>query len=487
MKQIPKPVLYITTAYMVFMTIYTLGVRIDIFTTAFDMLHEWVNTLYWYGILVRLGGLLALLVLFFARRSLLRMDTIVLAVLLLWMVCCAFINADSGWRENLHGVFTISATVVAFYLIGRSFSREDIRFILRRVILWGSFVWNIGCVISLGMYFADYRGYYMFGGFIRRSRQGLMDGRLFGCFSDPNYAAMISLLLIGGLVYFYINNKRSFSAEKPSRKGLVIAYHLLRFYMIFSMVLCALYIVLSGSRSIDVAGLSAIVILVVLIIYRKRKKEKITGGILRAYGLRVVVSLAVVISAYLLSLYAMQGIGALVTPTRNTGVELERNDVGGDNISNSRFRIWGDYLTLLKDRPLTGFSTVGALKYAKKLDPESYLSKKQYNPHSMFVQMLVQTGVVGFLLMMVFWIRAFIRIVKRCIHPRELSNLFYVSVFWVVVHGIFCIFNVGIFITPCLEAALVWIGLGYMEQSCERAKRDGTEVVAREGGRYEQA
>ena len=471
--QVPKPVLYITMGIMVYMTIYTLGVRISIFTTAFDLLHEKVPTLYWYGILIRSCGLLSLLLLFVARKKLLRFETILLAVLLVWMAFCAFLNRDTGLKDNLHGVITISATVVAFYLIGRYFSRDDIRFVLRRMILWGTVVWNVGCVISLGMYFANYRGYYMFGGFIRRSRQGLMDGRLFGCFSDPNYAAMISLLLIGGLVYFYRRNTASFRSVGTPKKGEKILYHLIRVYMVISMVLPALYIVLSGSRSTEVAGILGVIVLVILVTYRQRKREAVTGGRIRDYGVRLLLTIAAILAMYFASLYAMQGIGAIVSPERDTKVELERNDVDMENISNSRFRIWGDYLTLWKDQPVYGFSTVGALRHAEELDSESYLSTKKYNPHSMFVQMLVQTGAVGFLLMMVFWIRALIRVWKRCLRKKELSNLFLISLFWVIVHGVFCVFNVGIFITPCLEAALVWVGLGYMEQSCEREAGGG--------------
>ena len=493
-KGVARPVLYITTAFMVFITVYTLGLRIDLFTTAFDMLTEKFGFLYWYGIQVAGCGLIGLILVAVSRKTLKRMDILLLALLLVWLAVSAVMNRDLGFKENLSGVITIAVTVVAFYLVGRYFSKEDLSFCLTRVILWGTVIWNSGCVMSLARFVTNYRGYYQFGGFNRRSRQGIMDGRLFGCFSDPNYAALISLLLVGGLIFVYLYHSRLFG--KGEKRPLWLIGERLLVYI--SITLNVLYFVLSGSRSGDVAALFTMVVLIVFITYRRRKfslqaagdeEEKvagaynrvinkiapINGNLIRAYGARLLMGFIVFFVIYFGVLFGVQAVGQIVVPERDVETELERDDVTSENISNSRFRIWTDYAELVKDRPIFGLSTRGALKYAEQKDPESYLVDRQYNPHSMFVQMLVQGGVVGLLLMLAFFLRVLIRTWKRCRNRAPITDLFILSIFWVLIHCVFCVFNVGIFITPCFEAMLVWIGLGYLETSCEEVK-EGVDV-----------
>lgn len=461
--RVGKAVLYITTAYMVFLTIYTLGIRISLFATAFDLIFSETGFMDWYRISIIGCGLLALLAIILSGKSLLREDIILLALLFVWMGVSSFVNREFGLVENLYGFVTISVTVVAFYLIGRRFHKLDILFILKRVILWGSVVWNVGCAISLYMYFANEWGYFKFNGFIRISRQGIMEGRLFGCFSDPNYAALISVLLIVGLVFLF-----KFGFKDGCRRAYV---RFMRIYMAVSILLCLLYAVLSGSRSTDVSVIVATVIVCLLLAYRQRLP-------IGAYIARILLALILLAGVYFGLLYGMQGIGMVFSPERNVEEEFDRDDVSVENISNSRFDIWSDYLSLVRDRPLFGFSSRGALPYARKLDPDSYLSKKGYNPHSMYIQLLVQLGVIGLIIVIRFLLRAFLRLIMRIRRRKTLSRISYIMLIWLMVHGVFCIFNVGIFISPCFEAMIAWISFGYWEQICERARDEG-DVPAR--------
>lgn len=463
-KRVPKAVLYVVTAFMVFATIYSLGIRIDIFTTAFDMIQEKFSFLYLYGILVAGGGCIGLMMIIVCRKKLIKTDVILIALLLVALIISAFMNSDMGLKENLSGVVTIGVTVVTFYLIGKSFSKQDIHFCLVRVILWASLIWNYGCAVSLAMYMACHSGYYKFGGFIRFSRMGLMDGRLFGCFSDPNYAAMIAVLISGGLIYIYRKHGREFGKTEGKKPVWLIAE---RIYIYLSLELYLFYVVLAQSRSTEIAVISAGILFVILLTYRARKQTK-QEGIFRAYGVKIILMLVIMVAVYFGVMYGLQGIGTILVPERNVEMELVRDDVSIENISNSRFEIWTDYLMLVKDRPVFGLSTRGALTYAKKVDPTGYLAEREYNPHSVFVLSAVQGGIVGFFLVLLFILRATKRTWKRCINEKGLSRVFLLSLFFVVIYGIYCVFNVGFFVTTCFEAMLAWIGLGYLEQSCER-------------------
>ena len=478
-----KAVLYIVTAFMVFVTIYTLGIRIDIFTTAFDMIQEKFGFIYFYGFLVVGAGCISLLMLLVARKKLKGFDIILLAALMVSLVISAFMNTDLGLKDNLSGVVTIAVTVVSFFLIGKCFTKEELHFCLTRVILWASVLWNYGCVVSLGMYLECYSGYYKFGGFIRRSRMGLMDGRLFGCFSDPNYAAMIAVLIIGGLVYIFRKHSRECKPENGEKRPLWLSVE--RIYIVCSIILYLFYIVLAQSRSAEVAIIATGLILIILFTYRRRNHQDDTecddgcitkaihklsptdAGVFRAYGVRMILMLGVMVIVYFGIMFGLQTVGSIVIPDRDVEAELIRDDVTIENFSNSRIDIWIDYLMLVKDRPVFGLSTRGALPYAKRVDPTGYLAETGYNQHSMFVQMIVHGGAIGFILMIMFLLRSFFRIRKRLTLKEPINKLMILSLFLVLIHGVFCVFNVGIFITPCFEAMLAWIGLGYLEQCCE--------------------
>ncbi len=455
--------LYVTTAYMVFLSIYTLGLRISLWATGWDMIYSWCRVFYLYGISILGCGVLGVLLIIKGRKIILKPDVLLLAGLILWLCISAVFNSDLGLKENISGVADIAVTVVAFYLVGRIYGGDKLIFILKRVMLFAIPVWSVGCIVSLGMYLSNYNGYYKFNGFLRASRQGIMEGRLFGCFSDPNYAAMISCLLIAVMVYMlrldFLKN----------RKGLVGAA--LRVYFKTCIGLSALYIALSGSRSTLVAMTVTCVITMFVYTFKKRSEgeEKdrfgtIKGNALWVYFSRIFAACFLLIAVNYAALYGMQGVGYLVAPDRDMSVEFERDDVTAENISNSRFQIWMDYMTLVKDRPVTGLSSRGALVYARRLDPTSYLSTMGYNPHSMFVQMCVQGGIVGILIMLAFLIRAFVQIVKL-VRTKKISAYTILMIALICIHGVYCVFNVGIFITPCVEAMLAWVALGSLEKS----------------------
>ncbi|MCR4604952.1 MAG: O-antigen ligase family protein [Eubacterium sp.] len=461
-------VLYITTAYMVFLAVYTLGLRISLWATGWDMISGISGLLDLYRISIVGCGLLGVLIFVtFLRRNkgaVLKPDVIILAALLLWMCVSAVMNRDLGLKENLSGVIDIAVTVVTFYLVGKMFGKNKLMFILRRVMIFAVGVWDVGCIVSLGMYISNYWGYFRFNGFLRASRQGIMEGRLFGCFSDPNYAAMISCLLMMIMLYML---RCDFLKEKKGIIGL-----LARVYFKSGVGLCGVYIALSGSRSTLVAMTVTLAILVIINTYNKRKSEiekdrfgKIKGNPIWIYTSRVIAACVVLIAVNYGILFSMQGIGYVANPERDMSIEFDRDDVSAENISNSRFQIWVDYLTLVKDRPVTGLSTRGALVYARQLDPTSYLSTMGYNPHSMFVQMGVQAGIIGFLLMLAFLFRALVRIVKL-VREKYADNFTLLLIAIICVHGVYCAFNVGIFITPCVEAMLAWIALGNLEKQC---------------------
>ena len=259
---------------------------------------------------------------------------------------------------------------------------------------------------------------------------------------------------------------------------------------------------LAGSRSTEVALFVTLTVLTCIYVFRRRKtgvdtyvpnKDRykklsairkkiddflpIDGGALRAYAGRVVLVLTAAALIYICFIGVLKGAGYLVSPNRDLETELIRDDISLENISNSRFKIWEEYMELLTDRPVGGFSTRGALIYADRVTPYSYIAQKRYNPHSMFIQMMVQGGVVGFIIMIVFLAGFFLRALKRIKSQSPPGTFFLTMLSVVLIHVLFCFFNCGIFITPCAEAMLAWLAIGFIDGYCkgegyERGKDD---------------
>ena len=449
--------------YMVYLTIYLLGNRIGLFMTGFDIISGWMyrvtHVIEFYRIMM-LGGIAMAAYLFFcARKSLIAFDTIVLGAYLIVLMFSAVANRDLGFSQNFLESAKIGMVIVDFYLLARVCKRGDWDYIVKRVVFWACYIWDIGCLVSMGMYLFNYKSYCFFSGFNRPSRQGIMSGRLFGVFNDPNYAAFIAFLILGGILYSY----RRFGEKW------------VRIFLIASAVINVCYIVLSISRSTYVTILCT---LVLAVFYSARGKgDKFLSPATAKYLCsRIFVGLALAVAVYFVVLFTFQGVGYLVAPDRSVETEFERDDVSGENISNSRFRIWMDYLELWKNRPVTGFSARGALTYAKRLDPESYLSDRQYNTHNMYLLVLVQTGILGAAAMLLFFGRLYFKVIKVVFSKRKLSRFFALSLFWTVTGFVFNFFNVGVFTSYRFETMLFWCALGYLGEyinGLERKKSIG--------------
>ncbi len=444
--------LYVVYAYLVFTCIYLAGEKISVFNTAWDLTSQF--TLRATGVLDLyrceiMGGIVSLIiVLVLAGKNILKKDVLFLAVIFAIMGISAIVNKDLAGMDNLVETFKICNVVALFYLLRRAVSKEEWKSMLKMVTVISGFIFLIGCIYSLILYFINYHGYYWFNGFNRASRQGIMDGRLFGCFSDPNYAAFVALILATLMAWIF---------KEAENKAVKV-------YSMANIVVYFLYIVLSGSRSTYVTTLAVVFFMVIYVNYIKFVKEKLElSKMLKKMAISMVLSMGIMIVAYFAVHYAFQGIGYLIKPDRNIEEEFERNDVSEDNISNSRFRIWSDYLTLLKDKPVVGFSSKGALIYATQKDPDSYLADRKYNTHNAYVFILVSTGIVGFCAFAAFIIFLLIKLWKKRTDDDVVNdNLFYVSLVICAASFVYYFFNLGIMTSYRFETVMFWMATGYL-------------------------
>ncbi|MCH5252499.1 MAG: O-antigen ligase family protein [Lachnospiraceae bacterium] len=435
----------LTTAYLLLFTLYSLATRFTV--TAAFMDGSINNTL--YRLLLITGCLLALWQFVSVRKRLRSWDTGLLLLFLILLCIGIFLNRDYGLFDNIYGLFTFGFQLVLFYYLSHIMTEADFTWLFKRLILLGSFLWNIACIGSIAQYLFNihYIGKYTADrGFVR---QGITDGRLFGLFTDPNFAAFTSLLLIFGLWHVLCRT----------------ALRLIRLYAYASIVIHSIYIVMSNSRTVYLSVVGSVLFFVLFRFYKEKQDTYTTASSMAGHlFIRGLCTLLCLAAVYCIILFSLQGVARLIVPDRDTATEMMRDDIDGENISNNRFAIWSAYMELYTEKPVFGFSLRSALPYATEKNPEGYLAQTQYVTHNSYISLLVETGITGFLVMAVFLLALFVRVIKRSRSKEPVSDTYVLATVWILSILIFCLCFHDIFFTMNLETFLFWWGLGYLRK-----------------------
>lgn len=400
-----------------------------------------------YKLIVAAGGCLALAYLISGLKKW-KMNSLfaVLGGFTLILCITTLLNHSYNFFDNVLGVITFGIQIILFFSYYHMTERKEFSFTMQLTAVVSSILWTVCCAISLAQYLLDiqYRTLNPIGNTVR---QGIVDGRLFGVFSDPNFAAFTSFLLLILLAYtFYCQTNR-----------------ILRIYLGISALINVAYIVFSNSRTVFLCVIGTVFFFVLLLTYRQHIASGSTSvSRLLLYAARnLALSLAGMVVVYSLLFFPMQNIGQQMEPQRSE-TDLVRDDVGGDNLTNNRSTIWINYLDLYKKKPVFGFSINTALPYATEHDPNGYLAQTQYVTHNGYLSLLVETGILGFLLMAAFLILMLIRNVKRIRTKEKISPDYILALCLVVAVLIFLICFHDIFFTVNIETMLLYLSMGVL-------------------------
>ncbi len=397
-----------------------------------------------------------------------------LAAFILILGISTILNREYEFVGNLLGIATFTTQLIVFYLLSYLLSQNMIVTCMKLTGLFTSLFWTPGCAVSLYQYITNIH-YTALNPENRRIRQGIIDGRLFGLFSDPNFAAFTSLLIIV-LLIFAIRHTQS---------------KLYRGYSICCIIINTAYIIMSNSRTIYIAAVGTLLFFVLLHTYIQNKEK--TGQLVLTLIKKTAITLLAVVAVYAVIFFPMTGIGHLVAPDRYE-YDMVRDDVTTDNITNNRSTIWKNYLELYKDKPVFGFSIRSALPYVSDKYPDSYLAVTQYVTHNGYLSLLIETGAVGFLVMGAFFVLTLIQSADRIRKCREnpalqkfgkskprstddglsykkksktIGSSYYLFATLTVAVLIFLMCFHDVFFTVNIETMLLFIGIGYIDKSNE--------------------
>lgn len=319
------------------------------------------------------------------------------------------LNAKYNFTSNLFLWLFAFAAAFLYFPIDRTTAPEKVKKKLLgySVIYTGIvFVYN---VISIGMLLCAYGvNYYLdnYQGVKMRYRIGFISKRLWGVYTSPNVGAMaswIAVLLSILILYF------AFKHTYKWRKGIAVLCGL-------SIVAAMIYISFSDSRG---QMLNAKLLLCVLPIIFFRNIQAFFQKRFRHYRMGVHIVVCALLSVVMMNLVTpvIQGIRIAVAPAvyylnlDQYGQEADSGksyveiigigrgvdeELGGDN-TNGRITIWIDALKAWTHKPIFGLSKENVYREVIQFNPNAHTGLVSHC-HNAYIDVLVDTGLVGFFL-----------------------------------------------------------------------------------------
>jgi len=346
-----------------------------------------------------LFGLLILTFDFFTFSVMLKTKYSVMLVLF-YVACMVSVlfNLKYDPVSNVKVIAWMLIQTFVFASVDRTLPREHHRRYFKLISEVVAIVWASLAAWSISMFFSGYYAYLVnaevFAGY---ARVGFVDGRLFGAFTDPNFASVCILFSMAMILSDMFMSKQSLPEK---------------IYHIIILLIDYAYILLSRSRT---AELALIVVMAVIGFF-------VSKHIIEKRSLNVVVKFAAMIMSAVVFAFGT----SFVCTTLNTAAnaiyislneeddmtdeekkqleeETSRNDVEEtDDVTNNRSTIWSDYFEVFCKNPFIGTGPRNGLAYATEHMPDSYIVKMEYQYHNGYLAVLVGTGVIGFLLVMLY-------------------------------------------------------------------------------------
>lgn len=335
---------------------------------------------------------------------------------LLLSLFCVATGISILWNhqyELMSNIKDVCWMAILFFLIqvNNDFhSKEESRRLFRIVSNAFIIIWFIGSFISVCQFIAGYGAWVdtPYSGSVLSRRIGFVDGRLFGVYGDPNYAAVGSLAAIILSTILILGNTSK----------------LLKTLYIISSVFQYFYILLSGSRTAVICMFISLAVIVFFSVFQKKRSKSSSLlsclfqtllFLLLCMGLLWLINLVVKgLLAYLPELFEKVCNLLHISISSNAGtVDFDRPDVvDSSDISNNRFRIWSDAISIWKMTPILGATSRGYLSYALDRIGKLYIVTKGYIIHNAYISVLLFTGILGTGILLCWLVYAVVKILR---------------------------------------------------------------------------
>lgn len=408
-----------------------------------------------YVVSAVIGGILLVAELLINYKKYLRLEYYLLAFFLVICFISSIVYRKYGISDNIKTLAWMAIQMFLLTSIIPFGASEDTsgKQCVNRLMKSLTVCQSLAVTISFGQFLLqskyvvpDYNGTY-------DRRQGFIEERLFGVFTDPNYAAIISLMVIIFAAILLCHEKRRW------RKGLYV----------FFLVINSIYVLLSGSRT---AFIAAAIVLPVFtyFMYRNKaineKKAYRYRSFLAGGGMLLFITIYLMFGANVFS--AIADVTVKIRPyiglckiDAQEEISLERKDVEGD-ISNNRFSIWSSVWKISADNRVVGLSPRNMVPYAEKNYPNSYIAKTGYQAHNAYLALISGSGILGTIpiaALVIYMIYQLVLYVKRH-KKKKVDEELILGISIISIVGISGMFLLEMFYVNTITTALFWMFTG---------------------------
>lgn len=338
---------------------------------------------------------------------------------------------------------------------------------------------------------------------------GFMNGRLFGVFVDPNFAAMGAFMAIIFAVLYLV--------DKKTKKTAKIFY-------VITVVFEVLYIILSASRTAAISVTVGICFLMFFLVRKAKFSQKYRPAMRETVSViaALVFSVVLVFGGLLMreGLAYVPGFFSYITTDHNVNddvddsakhttektvvdsdedgsepvdgnsephgehispADMHRQDVGTGNISNNRFKIWKDAIDIWKTTPIVGASPRGYLEYASDKLGDMYIVQKKYAVHNTYISVLLFTGILGTLFAVAWFAFVVYKLLRYLFSKKVESSGAYMRVLLLsailVAEAVSALALSKMFFTHLVTDTLLWFIVGYILYYISLTENDTTNGV----------
>nr|WP_245249813.1 O-antigen ligase family protein [Vagococcus allomyrinae] len=305
-------------------------------------------------------------------------------------------------------------------------------------------------------------------------RLGFVENRLFGIFSDPNFAATICLVTVAVSLYYLF--------QKKEQKRLA-----LNIFFVINIIFQLAFVVLSGSRTglleLYVVLLFATFMYTYQFNFKQNKKmyQKLMISILASgimflsafVSLKIIREVFITVPSYIVeSVTTIENDGNSSKIKKNRiskKIDLSRADVeNSEDVSNGRVNIWKTGIKLFNEQKIIGVgpSREGIVAFAEDKFPDSVIAKTGLSLHSFLVQTLTGTGILGFIVFFSFFILNMLKIFLHSFKDRKfvysIDFVFYLITLLISINAVV---SSEIVLVNKIGAFIFWLLLGRVLQA----------------------
>ena len=412
---------------------------------------------------------------------------VILGLFVVSAALTSILNLEAGMVSNVKAFVMTIIPIFTFYPICVSKNRIYKQKIFIKSTLGASLVCFVTSAVALVLFFMNISRQIVFHndpmtlGYRYYIPEDPSSGMLlYGVNEDTNHSAAYALVFIAiSLITFICCKKGLFEKNWVNR--------VLKIYSVANIVAQICYFPLANSRGAWLALLVSLSVVLLLYLYFTKLRHLPTKS-------RVIKSTALTLTAVIIVSVGILGVRTVVSGTANIITSISNNISSNDAdnpeqngttpnkkpsqgnlpvidsfekndeyMGGGRLYIWQDAFSLVEKMPIFGNGPGNNEYFAKKYDVAEYTLAKGKHVHNSYLDLLLNYGAVGFLIMMVFLILcAKDVLVKIFTDGKNRDASYYLVTFSVLIVAITSFFLSSVFINTTAVSFIMFISLGYL-------------------------